>query len=540
MKFFRLLLIPLAVCALLLPHTSLADVLDFTADSLPAESLGQYNVDISQSSVSGLSAGAYMADQFFVAFSKDMLGVGIFAGGPYGCADGSLSSALGRCMNPAFYDEIDSTVIRDLHEKAVDYAEQGKIDAIENIEGKKVYIFSGTQDTTVKPEVTDWVDDWYQLAGIPSENIVYKNDLDAPHTLPTLDYGNACLTPGNPWMNDCDYDGAGQALSHILGPLNPPCLTSQLSGRFVKFDQNEFFEPEGLTAEELKNRFSMNEYGFAYIPQACSNGDLCSAHVVFHGCKQVYNRNPDASDFSPDDASNPFGLQFVKYAGYNEWGDTNNLIILYPQAQKLPTTNPRGCYDWWGYLSGTTDTYATRQGPQMKAVYAMLERIAGSPPPVCEGTNQPPVITLAGADTIEIETGAPLVLPDPEATALDPEDGDITIDIVREPAGEPTEVVDTDVPGTYVLTYNVSDSEGCAATEVVRTIIVGGCKQWRATNSEHAAANRAESGTCYWFFFPYTCYHAVGSDDPLGTASTTTTLRREHADETVYELGACR
>jgi poly(3-hydroxybutyrate) depolymerase len=476
-----------------------------------------------------------MADQFFVAFSKDMLGVGIFAGGPYGCADGSLSSALGRCMNPAFYDQIDSSVIQDLYEKAIDYADQGKIDAVEYIEGKKVYIFSGTQDMTVRPEVTDWVDDWYLLAGIPSENIVYKDDLDAPHTLPTLDYGNFCPTPGNPWMNDCDYDGAGQALSHILGALNPPQITSQLSGRFVKFDQNEFFDPENLTAEELKSRFSMNEYGFAYIPQACSDGDPCRAHVVFHGCKQVYNRNPDASDFSPDDASNPFGLQFVKYAGYNEWADTNNLIILYPQAQKLQSSNPRGCYDWWGYLAGTTDTYATKQGPQMKAVYAMLERVAGGPPPMCEGTNQQPVITLAGADRIEIDTGASLVLPDPEATALDPEDGDISDDIIREPAG----AVETDLPGTYLLIYNVSDSEGCAAREVIRTIIVGGCEQWTATNAEHAAANRAESGTCYWFFFPYTCYHAVGSGDSLGTASTTTTLRQERADEMVYELGAC-
>jgi hypothetical protein len=132
-----MLLVPLAVWTLLLADTTAADVLDFTADSLPVESLGQYNVDISQSSVSGLSAGAYMADQFFVAFSKDMLGVGIFAGGPYGCADGSLSSAMGRCMNPAVYDEIDHAVIQQLYDKAVDYASQGKIDTVDYIEGKK-------------------------------------------------------------------------------------------------------------------------------------------------------------------------------------------------------------------------------------------------------------------------------------------------------------------------------------------------------------------------------------------------------------------
>lgn len=535
MKHFKMLLIPLTVWILLLSGISSADVLDFTADSMVAEGLGQYNVDISQSSVSGLSAGAYMADQFFVAFSKDMLGVGNFAGGPYGCADGSLSLALSRCMNPIFSEAIDEIVIQQLYDKAIDYADKGQIDSVENLKNKKVYIFSGTQDITVKPEVTEWVDDWYQLAGIPSTNIVYKDDLDAPHVLPTLDYGNPCLTPGSPWINDCDYDGAGQALSHILGPLNPPSPTSELSGRFVKFDQNEFFEPDNMTAEELKNRFSMNEYGFAYIPKTCSEGEPCRAHIVFHGCKQIYNRNPNASDFSPDDASNPFGLQFVKYAGYNEWADTNNLIILYPQAQKVGSLNPRGCYDWWGYLSGTTDTYATKQGPQMKAVYSMLERVAGGMLPVCQGTNQPPVIELAGAATITIETGEPLMLPDPEATALDPEDGDITADIVK----ESDNTVDTTIPGTYRLTYNVSDSEGCAAKEVVRTIIVQGCKQWTAANSEHAAQKRAEKDTCYWFFFPYTCYHAVGSGDQLGTASAITTLRSEHLKDMYYQMGEC-
>lgn len=152
--------------------------------------------------------------------------------------------------------------------------------------------------------------------------------------------------------------------------------------------------------------------------------------MVFHGCKQVYNRNPEASDFSPDDASNPFGLQYVKYAGYNEWADTNNLIILYPQAQKVQTMNPRGCFDWWGYLPGTRDTYPTKHGPQMKAVYAMLERASEGDQPGCEGANQPPTIALAGQPQIEIEVGDTLVLPDPEATASDPEEGDLTSDIV--------------------------------------------------------------------------------------------------------------
>ena len=42
---------------------------------------GSYNVDSSQVSVSGISSGACMATQFHVAHSRDVMGVGLVAGG---------------------------------------------------------------------------------------------------------------------------------------------------------------------------------------------------------------------------------------------------------------------------------------------------------------------------------------------------------------------------------------------------------------------------------------------------------------------------
>jgi hypothetical protein len=56
---------------------------------------------------------------------------------------------------------------------------------------------------------------------------------------------------------------------------------------------------------------------------------------------------------------------------------------------------------------------------------------------------------------------------DAGATAEDAEDGDLSADIV---VGGDT--VDTAVAGTYVITYNVTDSAGNAAAEVIRTIDV--------------------------------------------------------------------
>jgi poly(3-hydroxybutyrate) depolymerase len=71
------------------------------------------------------------------------------------------------------------------------------------------------------------------------------------------------------------------------------------------------------------------------------------------------------------------GEEFVRYAGYNAWADTNNLIVLYPQVIKRfsPSTwNPRGCWDWWGY---TGLDYHTQSGAQIRAVKGMIDRLAG-------------------------------------------------------------------------------------------------------------------------------------------------------------------
>jgi hypothetical protein len=73
--------------------------------------------------------------------------------------------------------------------------------------------------------------------------------------------------------------------------------------------------------------------------------------------------------------SNPRCRKGVKskrpFPGLNEWADTNNLLVLYPQAIASPA-NPYGCWDWWGYLS--TD-YASKSGPQMAAIDAMVQRL---------------------------------------------------------------------------------------------------------------------------------------------------------------------
>jgi len=76
-----------------------------------------------------------------------------------------------------------------------------------------------------------------------------------------------------------------------------------------------------------------------------------------------------------------------------------------------------------------------------------------------------PVITVSGNSTTTVtESGT---VPTFTASALDNDGNNITDDIVV--SGD---TVDTDVPATYVIRYNVVDSEGEAANQVVRTVIV--------------------------------------------------------------------
>lgn len=75
-----------------------------------------------------------------------------------------------------------------------------------------------------------------------------------------------------------------------------------------------------------------------------------------------------------------------------------------------------------------------------------------------------PVITLVGENPLTWPLGQPFV--DPGATALDEKDGDITSDIVV------VSNLNVNTLGNYQITYNVTDTDGNAAEEVVRSVIV--------------------------------------------------------------------
>ena len=75
-----------------------------------------------------------------------------------------------------------------------------------------------------------------------------------------------------------------------------------------------------------------------------------------------------------------------------------------------------------------------------------------------------PTITLSGNATVDVEVGTAYT--DAGATASDNVDGDITANIVI------VNPVNTNVTGTYTVTYDVNDTAGNAAAQVTRTVNV--------------------------------------------------------------------
>ena len=328
----------LAATSLLAPRAAAA------AERLPA--LG---VDLRQTTVSGLSSGAYMAVQFHVAFSGSVRGVGVVAGGPYYCAEGQLlTNALNRCMGTRLGEPDPDRLLR----LARGFARRGLIDPVETLASGRAYLFTGANDRTVVSPVVDAARRFYLAAGLSAANLAYRGDTAAGHGMVTETVGNACPRTAPPYINDCDLDLAGAILGHLYPGLQAPGAGPP-RGAVLAFDQTEFLALPGVAA-------GLNDTGFAYVPAACAGGGgACRVHVAFHGCRQTVG---------------DIGDQYVRDAGYNRWADGNGIVVLYPQARRVPLTNPNGCWDWWGY---TGVAYPTKAGPQMAAVRAMLGRLAG-------------------------------------------------------------------------------------------------------------------------------------------------------------------
>lgn len=304
-------------------------------------------------SVSGLSSGAFMTVQYGVAFSASTMGMGVVAGGPYNCVYVNLGGTF-TCMSGSPAGALSFNA-------AQGFEMLGQIDPVSNIAAQKIYLFSGTKDTTVKQSVMNATNDFFKAASVPKSHLTYVKTYPAGHAFISPTSGNACGVTAAPFVDECpaaavskttapdNYDQPQAILTTIYGPLKPKAAVP--SSKPVPFDQTEFISSPAS---------SMADTGYVYIPPDCAAASAqCAVHVVFHGCKQGAQSVGDA---------------VYGQVGYNTWADTNGIIVLYPQASisTLVPLNPNGCWDWWGY---TGLNFQVQSAVQLSAVRQMVARL---------------------------------------------------------------------------------------------------------------------------------------------------------------------
>ncbi|QDK39855.1 PHB depolymerase [Bdellovibrio sp. NC01] len=305
-----------------------------------AATLGSYNIDPAGITISGVSSGAYMAVQMQVAYSKTISGAASVAGGIYWCAQGDSQKAQGECMGRPQGINPENQIA-----KARELEKAGAIDALANLQKQKIYIYASPKDSIINPVNSDKLQDFY-AAFANKANIQFVNNINSAHGFPTLNSGNPCQFAMLPWILNCNYDGAGEILKQMYGTL--AARGSFVSSHLTKFEQREFGD----------NGTPLYREGWVYVPEACAQGERCKLHVALHGCQM-----------SPDYIQD----KFATLSGFNEWAESNHIIILYPQSDKVMGTNPYACWDWFGF---TGQNYVAKDGKQMSALFKMIERLS--------------------------------------------------------------------------------------------------------------------------------------------------------------------
>jgi len=316
----------------------------FLVPGASAETLGvvpPFVIDPQRVTVSGLSAGGHMAHQLHIAYSDQFAGAAILAGGPFGCARGSLQTAFEHCVSTTGGELPADGFIQDIR----DAAERGDAADPANLADDRVWLFHGALDKAVAEGLSDVLYEEYS-AFVPADNIAYVRNVPAAHNFPTADQGHDCGASEPPFVGDCGYDAAGKLLEQLY-----PGLRSPVGEPLAPLAQTEL--PGAAEA-------GLSDIAYLYVPSRCSGArQPCALHLVLHGCAQSFSQ---------------VGHRFIEQSGYLPWAEANGIVLAFPQVTPS-AVNPLGCWDWWGY---TGADYRWRSGKQMGVLAGWLQGLPGA------------------------------------------------------------------------------------------------------------------------------------------------------------------
>ena len=262
-------------------------------------------------------------------------------------------------------------------------------------------------------------------------------------------------------------DAAGNAATEVIRTVNvadiePPVITLNGSASVnhpigiqysdagaTAFDVYDGDVTANIAANNTVNRNVEGTY-YVYYDVSDSNGNAAIQAV------RTVNVMPSLDTEKP--VITMFGLSPVYVANgdvYNDAGaraddDTDGVI-----TNNIQTINPVN--------TSINGTYTVRYNVA-DAAGNDADEVTRTVIVVASLDTEPPVITLSGSTSISIPYGE--AFSEPGYSASDNEDGNITGSVAV------TNPVNSTIPGTYTVRYNVSDAAGNDATEVTRSVTV--------------------------------------------------------------------
>jgi len=320
--------------------------------------------------ISGVSAGGDMTVNHLVAFSRSVTGAGVVAGAPYGCnlIGGGRHDRCGSMPPAQGWDQPLQKMRRRIRRRQ----SRGLIDPIWNLRNTSIFLYSGQYDRVVTRGVMKALRQQLRKLVRAPGAIVSEFNVPSAHgwvvdgsqcARHSTSCSECCCAPA-PLLNCHGYDLAGQLLGHVLG--RPLGERASRTSPLLRVSQASYL-PVGYSLKSA----GMWHTAFVYAPWRCRYaGAGCDIHVHYHGC--VWG-------------AEYLGRDYFRALGINEWAETADIIVLFPQASS--TVDTGGCWDWTGETGGFFDT---KYGVQLQTVINMvsdLERI---------------VLPLSGNETIQI------------------------------------------------------------------------------------------------------------------------------------------
>jgi len=292
-----------------------------------------------------------MAMQHLFAFSSSVVGAAIASGSAYGC--GALPGGHlpdGKC----YYGGLD---VRASLGYIASRASLGLIDDPSNLRWTPIVLFNGKNDMVVWTQCMQDVQ--HQLENYVAPGWLKENfDTDAVHVW-SVDHGSCvcgqCSYGSCCDVNNCNYDLSGEMLRSTYGPLWPRTEATQY---YHWIEQSHFVPPRGKGNLRRWRKARFARWALAYVPTGCvGKATECRVHVDYHGCvSDDWNQR----------------LEWSNNLDLNEYGEANNIVIIYPQAKGDKRTGT-GCWNW-GFPSDDI-LYDTKASIQLMTVKNLINHL---------------------------------------------------------------------------------------------------------------------------------------------------------------------